>query len=267
MLTGTLEHLGSGHSGNVNLVKAKESKKKSMWYKKCLEYTAAYKTAIKINGKSLDSAIQSLKTEIKALLRIGNHPFIVKMLMSNDDPKQGTKYVSVLLTIELYDVHYIRSNYIGDVGLLLEHCPLGSILDYIKPGISNQPAETAGTSGYESTMRYTGNDGLKWCFQIAKAVAHISALRVVHRDIAARNILLDTNLNVKLSDFGLAIFPDEECSQPKYPVSLASRWMAYESLTERVFSFKSDVWSCGVAFWEIFSEGRLFIYSHNNISK
>lgn len=61
---------------------------------------------------------------------------------------------------------------------------------------------------------------LKWptrfkiCLGIARGLAYLheeSALRIVHRDIKASNILLDKNLNPKISDFGLAKL-NEECA-------------------------------------------------------
>lgn len=54
---------------------------------------------------------------------------------------------------------------------------------------------------------------VKICVGIAKGLCFLhegSALKIVHRDIKATNVLLDRDLNAKISDFGLAKLHEEE---------------------------------------------------------
>ena len=51
------------------------------------------------------------------------------------------------------------------------------------------------------------------CLGIARGLAYLhgeSRIKVVHRDIKATNVLLDKDLNSKISDFGLAKLDEEE---------------------------------------------------------
>ena len=53
----------------------------------------------------------------------------------------------------------------------------------------------------------------KICIAIARGLAYLheeSRLKIVHRDIKATNVLLDKNLNPKISDFGLAKLDEED---------------------------------------------------------
>lgn len=46
--------------------------------------------------------------------------------------------------------------------------------------------------------------------QLFDAVNFIHDRQIVHRDLKPENILLDENLNIKVTDFGLAVFVDDE---------------------------------------------------------
>ena len=55
----------------------------------------------------------------------------------------------------------------------------------------------------------------KICLDVARGLAYLheeSRLKIVHRDIKTSNILLDKDLNAKISDFGLAKLNEDDCS-------------------------------------------------------
>ncbi|KAF3835744.1 hypothetical protein F7725_028302 [Dissostichus mawsoni] len=92
--------------------------------------------------------------------------------------------------------------------------------------------------------------------QIACGMSYLSRREVIHKDLAARNCVIDDNMQVKITDNALArdLFPmDYHClgDNENRPV----RWMALESLLNNDFSSASD-WAFGVTLWELMTLGQ-----------
>jgi serine/threonine protein kinase len=86
--------------------------------------------------------------------------------------------------------------------------------------------------------------------QSACGVAHLHKEGVIHRDIAARNFLLDWRNNVSVCDFGLARIKTGAYQHTKSSLGPV-RCMAPESISKKRYSEASDAWSFGVYLWEI----------------
>ncbi|KAL0011466.1 hypothetical protein SO802_006574 [Lithocarpus litseifolius] len=106
----------------------------------------------------------------------------------------------------------------------------------------------------------------KICIGIARGLAFLheeSTLKVVHRDIKTTNVLLDRDLNPKISDFGLAKLNEEENTHISTRIAGTIGYMAPEYALRGYLTDKADVFSFGVVALEIVAGKNNMKYQPN----
>ncbi|XP_069509872.1 receptor tyrosine-protein kinase erbB-3 isoform X2 [Ambystoma mexicanum] len=126
--------------------------------------------------------------------------------------------------------------------LVTQLLPMGSLLEYVRKN--------------KDSHLISPQLLLNWCVQIAKGMYYLEEHRMIHRNLAARNILMKTNNIVQVADFGIAdlLYPDDKkyfYNEVKTPI----KWMALESIHFGKYTHQSDVWSYGVTVWEMMMFG------------
>ena len=95
--------------------------------------------------------------------------------------------------------------------------------------------------------------------QVAMGMAYLEKQGIIHRNLAARNVMVGENKNCKLADFGLAV--DAHTVEDFYGLDtkrkFTIRWTAPEAAMYYEFSTKSDVWSFGILLWETITYGHI----------
>ncbi|XP_021801242.1 probable LRR receptor-like serine/threonine-protein kinase RFK1 [Prunus avium] len=110
--------------------------------------------------------------------------------------------------------------------------------------------------GRENHLKLDWPTSRNICIGIARGLAFLheeSVLKIVHRDIKATNVLLDRDLNPKISDFGLAKLDEEEKTHMSTRVAGTIGYMAPEYALWGHLTYKADVYSFGVVALEIIS--------------
>ncbi|XP_027941972.1 CBL-interacting serine/threonine-protein kinase 8-like [Vigna unguiculata] len=94
--------------------------------------------------------------------------------------------------------------------------------------------------------RLSEADSRRYFQQLIDGVDYCHSKGVYHRDLKPENLLLDSQGNIKISDFGLSAFPDQGVSMLRTTCGTPN-YVAPEVLSHKGYNgAPADVWSCGV---------------------
>ncbi|XXG67596.1 hypothetical protein AAC387_Pa06g0903 [Persea americana] len=157
--------------------------------------------------------------------------------------------------------------FVNEIGMIsaLQHpnlvklfgcCIEGNQLLLIYEYMENNSLARALFGHEEQRLKLDWSTRHKICLGIARGLAYLheeSRLKIVHRDIKATNVLLDKDLNAKISDFGLAKLDEEENTHISTRIAGTIGYMAPEYAMRGYLTDKADVYSFGVVALEIVS--------------
>ena len=143
----------------------------------------------------------------------------------------------------------------------LEHANILSIQAFVtglQPYIITESVVHASLHHYFTKYKYREMEThslVNIATQVSCGMSYLESLKCIHRNLAARNIML-SGRGAKIANFSQACYTPSNrfvCD----PGMILLRWAAPEVLSENAFSSKSDIWSFGILLWEMFTHGEL----------
>ncbi|ONI10810.1 hypothetical protein PRUPE_4G069300 [Prunus persica] len=234
-----------------------------LWWKGCLDCKISREKALR--GLDLQTGFFTFKQ--------------IKAATNNFDPINkigeggfGSVYKGILLDGTIIAVKQLSSKskqgnreFVNEIGMIsgLQHpnlvrlygcCVESNQLLLVYEYMENNSLARALFVPEESPLKLDWPTRQNICIGIARGLAFLheeSALKIVHRDIKTTNILLDRDLNSKISDFGLAKLDEEENTHISTRVAGTIGYMAPEYALWGYLTYKADVYSFGVVALEI----------------
>lgn len=193
-----------------------------------------YLVAVKTSKGVTGQSVEELCREATVMAQVPQHPNIVSLIG---------------VVTRVHDLG-------NPVMVLLLYCEHGSLDHYLR---------RCGES-------LDDQNRLRMVLDIASAMEHLVSRHLVHRDLASRNVLLDSQMTCKVGDFGLSrqtvearttVDTDAELSEgaEREPIeyyrsvtgTFPIRWTAPEAMETLKFTTATDVWSFGITVIEIYT--------------
>ncbi|PFX33185.1 Tyrosine kinase receptor Cad96Ca [Stylophora pistillata] len=141
--------------------------------------------------------------------------------------------------------------------VLTEYVPFGDLLGYLRKSRGLNDAYYS-NSKVKAETSLKADKLMKFAWQIADGMSYLSSKFIIHRDLAARKVLVGENETCKVTDFGMARdVKQDSIYEMKATGRLPLKWTAYESLCYGMYTTKSDVPIINEAVTEPWSRERI----------
>ncbi|MCR5523111.1 MAG: Stk1 family PASTA domain-containing Ser/Thr kinase [Clostridia bacterium] len=161
--------------------------------------------------------------------------------------KNESKAISLLShpnIVKVYNVNYgDRLQYI--------------VMEYVEGITLKEYIEQQGKLGIKETIHFT--------MQILRALQHAHDKGIIHRDIKPQNILLLSNGNIKVTDFGIARFSYSDTKTMTDSAIGSVHYISPEQARGNSIDERTDIYSVGVVMYEMLT-GKLPFVSDNSVS-
>ncbi|KAL9315865.1 hypothetical protein ACSQ67_016866 [Phaseolus vulgaris] len=202
--------------------------------------------------------VDQIKMEI-SIMKLVRHPYVVRLYEACDifffpsytkfpfilawREQQYWKIISEFVVVSLLlavTTQYLTvSSLIYDfLQVLASRTKIYIILEFITGGELFDKIVSHG--------RLSEADSRRYFQQLIDGVDYCHSKGVYHRDLKPENLLLDSQGNIKISDFGLSAFPEQGVSMLRTTCGTPN-YVAPEVLSHKGYNgAPADVWSCGV---------------------
>lgn len=183
----------------------------------------------------------------RATFRPENIYVAVKTCRENVDQRTRDKFLMEARILKGYD----HVNIVRLIGVCTDQQPVYIVMELV-------PGGDLGKYLKQNEHVLSAKQLVKMCSDACAGLGYLEEKKCIHRDVAARNCLVDNDGTVKITDFGMS----REEEDGVYSVSggmkqIPIKWTAPEAMNYGRYTSASDVWSFGVLVWEVFSFGRI----------
>lgn len=131
------------------------------------------------------------------------------------------------------------------------------VMEYVEGITLKEYIEQQGKLGIKETVHFT--------MQILRALQHAHDKGIVHRDIKPQNIMLLSNGNIKVTDFGIARFSYSDTKTMTDSAIGSVHYISPEQARGDATDDRADIYSVGVVMYEMLT-GQLPFQSENSVS-